>query len=362
MIMKYKTPLFFLFGVIVIGIMVYFAGFNELIEKLEMADFKHVLAALVVQIISFFLFAIRWHVINKIAKINIKSIKLIPMIIIGIAINNLTPSSSGGGEPIKAYILSSKTNVPFESTFATTIADRALDSIPFLVLAILTITISILFFPLNEEYTAIMVLAVILITVLFSVIMYMSVNKKFAERIISFVLKVVRKFKRDNESLEKKVIEAITGFQDTMKLMLKDKDILYKALPLSFFIWFFEIFRMYLVFLAFGNSVNIFVIAEIFIISTLVSMVPLLPGGLGATELMMMGLFASVGVPNEVSAAVTIIERGISFWLPIFIGLLILPYYGYSSDKIEGADSKIIGEFANKQEEFEEIFDNKKLK
>lgn len=345
------------------GIMVYFVGFDELIEKLKIADFKYVLAALMVQIASFFLFAIRWHIINKIATIDIKSIKLVPMIIIGLAINNITPSSNGGGEPVRAYILSSKTGKPFESAFATTIADRALDTIPFLILAIITIATLIRFFHLNEEYIAIMVLAVVLITVAFIAIIYMSINRKFAEKIMVLVLRIVRKFyKKDQEKLEKKVIRAINGFQDTMKVMLKDKVILYKALPLSFFIWFFEIFRMYIIFLAFGNGINPFVIAEVFIISTLVGMIPLLPGGLGAVELMMMGLFASAGVPNEVSAAVTIIERGISFWLPIFVGLLLLPYYGYSSDKItneyKSADSKIIEEFSNNPD-IGDIFDDK---
>lgn len=105
-----------------------------------------------------------------------------------------------------------------------------------------------------------------------------------------------------------------------------------------------------------------FVIAEIFIISTLVGMIPLLPGGLGAVELMMMGLLASNGVHNEISAAVILIERGISYWLPIFLGFLLLPYYGYSSDKIKNeyknVDSKIIKEFTNNPE-IGDIFDNK---
>ncbi|MDR3222668.1 MAG: UPF0104 family protein [Methanobrevibacter sp.] len=362
--MKYKTPLFFLFGIVVMGTMVYFVGFNELIEKLKIADFKYVLFALIVQILSFFLFAFRWHIINKIANINIESIKLVPLIIIGLAINNITPSSSSGGEPVKAYILSSKTKSPFESTFATTITDRTLDTVPFIVLAIITISILILFAPpYEEEYIAIMVLAVILITFLLIVIVYMSLNRKFAEKIISIALRIIKKFyKKDHEALEKKVDKAITGFQDTMKIMFKDKNILYKALPLSFLIWFFEIFRMYLIFLAFGSSnINVFVIAEIFIISTLVGMVPLLPGGLGAVELMMMGLFASVGVPNEIGVAVTIIERGISFWLPTFIGLPLLSYYGYSNDKIKSADSKINGKFTNEQE-VEGISDHEKIK
>jgi uncharacterized protein (TIRG00374 family) len=363
--MKYKTLLFFLFGLIIFGIMIYIVGINELIDNLKKSDLRFIVLALIVQIGSFILLTLRWQVINKIANININFFKILPITLIGLAINNITPSGRGGGEPVKAYIVSSKTKKPFESTFAAVIADRTLDTIPFLILAIITIIYVVLKFHLKYEYTVLIVSAIILITALFFAIIFMSINKKFAEKIISFILRVLkiikRFYKKDPEALEKKITKAVFGFQDTMKIMLHDKDVLYKALPLSFLIWFFEILRVYLTFIAFEDNTSMMIIPTIavaFIVSTLIGMIPLLPGGLGATEITMVGLFTMVGIDRGIALSITMIERIISFWMPICIGLALLPYYDYSTDETDeykNTESKIIDEFINPKE-IEEVF------
>ena len=57
-------------------------------------------------------------------------------------------------------------------------------------------------------------------------------------------------------------------------------------------------------------------------------MIPLLPGGLGAVDGMMIILYSAAGVPPSISAAATIVERLISFWMTSFIGLGMLPFVG----------------------------------
>ena len=105
-------------------------------------------------------------------------------------------------------------------------------------------------------------------------------------------------------------------------------------------IWIFEIIRVYLVFLAFGANVNIIVIGEVFIVACLVGMIPLLPGGLGAIDGIMIIFYSAAGIPSSISAAATVIERLISFWMATIIGLIILPYYGSSVlDKISFSSS-----------------------
>jgi uncharacterized protein (TIRG00374 family) len=72
------------------------------------------------------------------------------------------------------------------------------------------------------------------------------------------------------------------------------------------------------------------VIAEVFIISALIGFIPLLPGGLGAVDGLMIILFSAAGVPPSISAAATIVERLISFWMTSIIGIALLPYFGTS--------------------------------
>lgn len=60
-----------------------------------------------------------------------------------------------------------------------------------------------------------------------------------------------------------------------MRLLIEDRKLLYYTIPLSFVIWVFEILRVYVVFFAFGATLNIIVIGEVFILASLVGMIPL---------------------------------------------------------------------------------------
>jgi uncharacterized protein (TIRG00374 family) len=64
-------------------------------------------------------------------------------------------------------------------------------------------------------------------------------------------------------------------------------------------------------------------------------MIPLLPGGLGAVDGVMIVFYSAAGITTSLSAAATVIERLISFWMATIIGMMILPHYGSSVlDKI----------------------------
>jgi uncharacterized protein (TIRG00374 family) len=152
---------------------------------------------------------------------------------------------------------------------------------------------------------------------------------------------LVRRFyKKNSDEFEDKIHGVISGFQDTMKMVIYNKRVLYYALPLSFVIWIFEILRVYFVFLAFGAAVNPVVIGEVFILASLAGMIPLLPGGLGAVDGIMIVFYSAAGITASISAAATVIERLISFWMTTIIGMMILPHYGSSVlDKISFSSS-----------------------
>lgn len=145
-----------------------------------------------------------------------------------------------------------------------------------------------------------------------------------------------------------------------MRDMVSDKNIIYYALPLSFFIWFIEILRVYIVFLAFGSPVSLILIGEVFIVASLIGMIPALPGGLGAVDGVMILLYATSGISPSISAAATVIERLISFWMTTIIGFLVLPFYGsdvldkITSSSIEGEDINKTDEESSQFEEDEE--------
>lgn len=347
-----KKSLFFLgLSVLILIVMLWFVGIDQVIDALKIAKIEFIALAVAMQVFTYYLYTLRWKILNNLVDINVGIKKLLPMILVGLAVNNVTPSGRGGGEPVRAYILSREENYPMEETFATVVADRALDTFPFVVLAVLTIIGMTLSFSFDLWLLALMIIAVIAIVAILVLLIYMSVNPGFGKRVDGWIIGLVRRFyKKNSEELEDKIHGVIIGFQDTMKMVISNKKVLYYALPLSFVIWIFEIVRVYFVFLAFGAVVSPVVIGEVFILACLAGMIPLLPGGLGAVDGIMIIFYSAAGITASISAAATVIERLISFWMTTIIGMVILPYYGSSVlDKISfGSSSEEIEESINK--------------
>lgn len=354
--MDKKTLIFLAISVMILLVMLYFVGINQVIDALKIANLGIIALAIAVQVFTYFLYSLRWQILNRIADMDVSIRELLPMVLVGLAVNNITPSGRGGGEPVRAYILSSRKNYPMEETFATVVADRALDTFPFIVLAAVTVAAMALFFNFELWLLIIMVLAVIAIVAVLVVLIYMCINPGFGKRVDGWIIGLVRRFyKKNSEELEEKIHGVIFGFQDTMKLLISNRKGLYYTIPLSFLIWFFEIFRVYLVFLAFGAHVDLVVIGEVFIVACLVGMIPLLPGGLGAIDGIMILFYSAAGIPSSISAAATVIERLISFWMATIIGLVILPHYGSSVlDKISFSSSSDEIEESSEEELTEE--------
>ena len=353
--MKYKPLILLAIGLAIMAVMLNFIGIDKVLNALKGANPLFILLAIAMQVFTYYLYALRWNIVNKTANIYISLKNVFPMILVGLAINNITPSGRVGGEPVRAYILAKETDTPYEEAFATAVGDRALDTFPFIFLAIITIIATIVYFSLSLAILILLIVAVLGITAALGLLIYISVNKKAGEKITKWIIKIVRFFykKIDPEELEKKVFKAILGFQKTMKSMIHDKKILYYALPLSFFIWGTEIFRVFLVFLAFGVPLNPINIGIVFILATLIGMIPLLPGGLGLIDGAMMGFYTLVGIPPAISAAATVVERLISFWMTSIIGFIILPFYG--SSVVDKISSTSVSEEETAKEIIEEL-------
>jgi glycosyltransferase 2 family protein len=327
--MKYKPLILLAIGIGILVVMILFIGPGQIENALKMANIWYVVLAIIIQFAIYGLWTYRWSITTNSVDISVKKLHLFPMLMVGLAVNNLTPSARGGGEPVRAYILSKYSRAPLENSFATVIADRGLDMFPFILLAILTIVSLVLFFNLSQWIVVALISAVILIIIIFFMALYMSFNKKFAEKVSRRILGIIKRFsKRRHSKIENKVLDAIGGFQDSMKAMIRDKKVLMYGIPLSFLIWFFEILRVYIVFSAFNVEVSLIIIAEVFIIASLIGMIPLLPGGLGAVDGMMIVFYSFAGIPPSISAGATVVERLISFWMTSIIGVAMLPYFG----------------------------------
>lgn len=325
-----RTFIFLIIGLAIMVVILYFIGIDTVINALAMANLWYILLAVLLQFAAYYIYTLRWFIINKSADMDgVKLKKLFPMVLVSLAVNNITPSGRGGGEPVRAYILTKESDYSFDRTFATVLGDRALDTFPFIILAIITIIGMIMTFSLSLVWILTLVVCVVAITALVVIIIYMSVNEEFGDKLTNWIIKLVKRFyKKYKPRHAIQIKQYVSGFQSTMKVLITDKYVLMYALPLSFVGWIVEIFRVYFVFLAFGANVSPIIIAEVFIIACLVGMIPLLPGGLGAVDGIMILFYSGAGITASISAAATVVERLISFWMTTILGLVVLPIYG----------------------------------
>ena len=152
--MDRKTILLLGISIVILVVMLWFVGIDQVISALKVANLYIIALAIAVQIITYFLYTLRWQILNKQADLDVSIRELFPMVLVGLAVNNITPSGRGGGEPVRAYILSKQKDYLFEETFATVVADRALDTFPFVVLAAITIILMTLYFAFFDRKPA----------------------------------------------------------------------------------------------------------------------------------------------------------------------------------------------------------------
>ncbi|MGB8233717.1 MAG: flippase-like domain-containing protein, partial [Methanobacterium sp.] len=232
--MNHKTIILILIGIGILALLVLFIGPGKIESALKNANPWYVALAVLIQFLVYGLWTQRWSITIHSLKISIKRRHIFPMLMVGLAINNITPSARGGGEPVRAYMLSKYTKAPMENAFATVIADRGLDTFPFVVLAILTLIFSLVYLSLPEWVVLGLIISLVALVAVFILILYMSVNEAAGKRITLWGVRVVKRFsKKDHFEIERRAIEAMRGFQNSMRVMIKDRRVLMFGLPLS---------------------------------------------------------------------------------------------------------------------------------
>ena len=104
----------------------------------------------------------------------------------------------------------------------------------------------------------------------------------------------------------------------------------------------FDMLTLYLIFVAAGHAVNPGVLLTGYGLPLLLGKVSFLPGGVGVVEGTMTALYDSLGVPDEVTVVVILAYRAISFWLPLLLGFLLVPYLQHvtrSSQSLEEVEN-----------------------
>jgi uncharacterized protein (TIRG00374 family) len=242
---------------------------------------------------------LKWHYYLRKISVDLPLKKSLTIFLAGFSMT-ITPAKSG--ELIKPYLMKPY-GYPISHTASVVLAERLTDLLGMAILVVIgAIALHIGVLPV-----LLMLGGIVAVVVLIQ-------HKNLVWKVISF-------FER---------VPMIRNHTDKMRIMYNSSRVLTRPVPLgigtllSVGSWFFECLCLFIAIGGIGYPVSILSAVFIFAFSSIAGILAMLPGGLGATEGVMMALLTAEGVPLGAASAATLLARFATLWFAVLIGIIAL--------------------------------------
>jgi len=245
---------------------------------------------------------------------DLKILGLIPVFFIGFFAGVLTPMKSG--EPLKAVVLKKKKKVPLSVGVLSTLLERSFELLS--IILFLAITLQ----NVSTSYT----INVAFVCIIVSMISFLSLCILYLDNLYFYKLfkKIQTTFKA---SKVQEFCKSMFNLIDIVKIKKYSTRIKYifSWLLLSIVILLINFLIPYTLFISIGINIPFTTVIFANIVGTLLGLLSQSPGGLVATEGIMIYIYSNFGVPIENALSVVLIGRSL-FYLYLMIGWLYLIY------------------------------------
>ena len=341
------------FVVCVVGLLVlvlHGIGFSEIIEAMQDADAEAVRAAVLLQFGTLLLWTFRWQLLMP--REERKSILILfPIYMAGVFGNLITPGARVGGEPIRAYYMSTRYGGEKTHYLGTILTDKVGNSVVSLVFSLAAIVLALLLLPLAVAVKAALLAPFLLLTAAivsgFLMREKIGLRSAFVARMLSIIyngrlMAFVRRQFPTYEHFEKYILQKMDNvFSPIRRAAVSPKAITKIVLTgVASYVLFY--LAHYLLFRGLGVQLSMLEVFIIVGIAVLCGDMAISPGGAGFMEAAMIGLCVALEVDSDKAAAVTLISRGIFFALGLGLGGLCLLglslFYGRSHARTAAED------------------------
>ena len=188
------------------------------------------------------------------------------------------------------------------------------------IIIVLTVTLSLFLFRIPASFL-IVLSAGFLVYLTFG----LAVEFLSRKRTISSVYKKIElvKFFRNLVDRFRKSFPANADIENPPQFFIKHKAIVLQAIFLQLCIFFADAITIFALFRGFGVPIIIYLVPVGFILTKIISLLPVSPGALILYEGSMAFFFSKLGVRLGSAAIVTLLYRALSFWLPILLGFVL---------------------------------------
>ena len=280
--------------------LIFFSGAEKVLSSLSSFPLWAIPILIALTALAYFLRIARWQFLLKASSVNLSLKSLALPFLISQTASLLTPGKAG--DPLRCFLLKEKKR----KTLGSVVVERLLD---FLLLTALAAS-----FLLPSNSTAIIPILAAAALVASSILLFSS--QRIAKAVWLPLSKI--KFLKTHESQLKE-------FYHSVRSMALKPDLFLSAI-LTASIWALDFTRLALIFTFLSSPVPSLLVAQIFSAALIVGTLSMIPGGMGGQEAVMIALFSTAGIALPIISAAIIIDRLVSYWLPIAVGSLLLPY------------------------------------
>jgi len=343
-----KHAFLYIIGIITItGLVIYF-GRAEIVEALNRVELPVMALLLLLQLITLSLTSFQWQLlINK----NEKKLSLGRILAINMAgnyVESVTPSVKLGGEAAKIFLFNRHSGISYAKLTAIMIALKFYSLLPFLILIILILGLTFLAYDVPAfVFTAFLFLAVFFVFVAW--LHFRKADHRKTEGID--LTDTINRTEQKANSIKGKLIQglknkvlAIGRFSNQAsehsKNLVCQRERMF-LISISAIIWLAYPLKVYLVSNMLGLNAGFLIVAVITYTAYLVSMVPLLPGGLGSFEATMALMFSLNGFSPAEGLVVALLSRLITYWFPLLFSAFATAYLAYVDQPLSFLDKGV---------------------
>jgi len=279
----------------------------EAIDILSKSDKRLVLLAIATYYFSVLVYAYRWRLILGRMDIKLSIPRASLAYLMGVFVNNISPSMKAGGEIVRIAYAYVETRAPLTSIVNSVVFERITESIPVAALALITIV-----FEAAMGSTPVYHMAAV---GLLAAVVYFGA--KYWDRALEYALDKLKA--RDRLHLED---------SHAVRVLMADRLLFLAATTLSAVVWILDALRLYIIALAVGWHASFIRMIMASILYLVIGFLALTPGGLGIVEGGLAAVFTALGAPPGKALAIVFIERLISYALATATGGLALSLGG----------------------------------
>jgi len=301
-------------GIILIFLILYFSGLEEVVRTILHANIFFIGMAALLFSLSVFLKSLRWKFFLKAIGFDVPYSHTFYSFNSAMFLSNIVPFKAL--EVMRGYFLKLKFGHSFSKTIPLVLTERALDVFVYILFSLITLQALMKFLSYQITFFAFLgMLCFFLIS--FSVLLIMN-SKKLTLKFFRLMAKlpIIKKFSKKIEGMAKNFS---LGFNQ-----LKKSKLLFHILFFTFLIWIVE----GIIFLLSAKSVGIDLPFSFFalpLLSILLGVLTLIPGGLGSVEAIMVLLLTSLGFPIAQATSAVLIYRFFVHLCENSIGAIVLP-------------------------------------